>query len=68
MCDPRDKSQNCQYCGKVLTRIGVSRKNGKQSHDDWTNRKYHKKCLVAKTTEMFAKDSEREFSKIYTNK
>lgn len=33
----------CQYCYKKLRPIGSARKNG-ANHDDWEDRKYHKKC------------------------
>jgi len=33
----------CEYCNKTLPTVGLSRKNGK-SHDDWSTRKFHKKC------------------------
>jgi|LakMenEpi03Aug12_release.lakeMendotaPanAssembly.Ray.scaffolds.fasta_scaffold12371_4 hypothetical protein len=33
----------CEYCNKTLPAVGLSRKNGK-SHDDWSTRKFHKKC------------------------
>jgi hypothetical protein len=33
----------CLYCERKLVPIGTSRENGK-SHDDWADRKYHKKC------------------------
>lgn len=41
------KSGYCHKCFKKLVPIGRSRKNGKHTHDDWNNRKYHKKCWKA---------------------
>lgn len=38
------KKHKCVYCGKVLVKIGRKRVNGK-NHDDWDDRKYHKKCF-----------------------
>jgi hypothetical protein len=35
----------CDYCGKTLHPIGNCRKNGKFGLNDWSSRKYHKKCL-----------------------
>ena len=35
----------CQHCGKPLRAIGTARKGGVQHHDDWANRKNHKKCF-----------------------
>jgi hypothetical protein len=34
----------CEYCGKCLCKIGHDRKNGRGSYNDWSSRKYHKKC------------------------
>jgi hypothetical protein len=34
---------HCYRCYRKLVPIGTARKNGK-GHDDWDNRKYHKKC------------------------
>jgi len=38
---------SCIRCGRPLQAIGRARRNGKQSHDDWTARRYHKQCWVA---------------------
>jgi hypothetical protein len=35
----------CLVCNKTLVKIGTDRSNGKLTHSDWTNRKYHKKCM-----------------------
>ena len=37
-------NKKCEHCGRALVAIGRDRENGKQSHDDWSTRKYHKKC------------------------
>ena len=37
-------NKKCERCGKALVSIGTSRKNGKRYHDDWSTRKYHKRC------------------------
>lgn len=36
----------CQYCKKTLVSIGRARKGGKRTHNDWNDRKYHKKCFI----------------------
>jgi hypothetical protein len=36
----------CLICNKALVKIGTDRSNGKLTHSDWTNRKYHKKCMM----------------------
>jgi hypothetical protein len=36
----------CLVCNKALVKIGCDRLNGKLSHSDWKNRKYHKKCMI----------------------
>lgn len=38
----------CQYCksGRRLPSIGLNRKNGRTTHEDWPSRKYHKKCWL----------------------
>tara|TARA_R110000868_G_scaffold230762_2_gene484019 strand:- start:779 stop:946 length:168 start_codon:yes stop_codon:yes gene_type:complete len=33
----------CLLCKKTIVAIGTSRENG-ANHNDWNNRKYHKKC------------------------
>ncbi len=33
----------CLHCGRKLVPVGSSRTNG-ANHNDWTDRKYHKKC------------------------
>ena len=38
------KGRTCALCKKPLVAIGQRRKNGKQGHDDWIRRKYHKAC------------------------
>ena len=43
-CDCVLPSGYCEHCCKKLVPIGRARENGKQTHDDWTRRKYHKKC------------------------
>jgi hypothetical protein len=35
----------CLICNKSLVKIGTARINGKLTHGDWKNRKYHKKCM-----------------------
>jgi hypothetical protein len=34
----------CCACNKPLVAIGTARQNGTLRHEDWENRKYHKKC------------------------
>ena len=36
----------CEYCNKTLTKIGMQRVNCPSSYNDWTGRKYHKKCYA----------------------
>lgn len=47
-CNACDQSNipngHCLLCKKKLVPIGINRTNGKQTHTDWKNRKYHKKC------------------------
>ena len=46
-CPPRTSEfarPRCGLCGGALQVIGRARANGKQSHDDWASRQYHKKC------------------------
>ena len=38
--------KKCGHCGGWLQAIGTARKNGKQTHNDWSGRRYHKKCWV----------------------
>eukprot|EP01048_Picozoa_sp_COSAG05_P008754 COSAG05_NODE_684_length_7947_cov_117.612603_7_plen_74_part_00 len=45
----KKETRKCQHCGGTLRVIGRQRKNGKPSYtghsfDDWSQRKYHKKC------------------------
>lgn len=42
--DKKKEMRTCKACGKALVSIGRARKNGKQTHDDWKTRQYHKKC------------------------
>lgn len=42
---PKQLKPKCQECNKTLKKIGAKRVNGKDSFLDWSNRKYHKKCL-----------------------
>lgn len=37
----------CEMCKKSLVPIGTSRKGGK-CHNDWSDRKLHKKCWMKK--------------------
>lgn len=37
----------CEMCKGTLVPIGRARSNGKD-HDDWADRKYHKRCWVYK--------------------
>ncbi len=41
-----EESEKCYMCYKKLVPIGNSRKNGK-SHNDWEDRKLHKKCWLS---------------------
>lgn len=38
----------CLACNRVLVPIGRKRLNGTITHDDWKDRKYHKKCFKEK--------------------
>ena len=45
----KKETRKCQHCGGTLRAIGRQRKNGRPrymgaSFDDWSTRKYHKKC------------------------
>lgn len=50
-------NRNCQRCHKKLVPIGGARDNGSSSHDDWSTRKYHKKCW-----KEMKKEEEDEYS------
>ena len=45
---PAKQTRICEHCGKPLRAIGLDRANGKPgrkgSFNDWSKRKYHKKC------------------------
>ena len=42
----------CKMCEKPLVAIAASRKNGKETYEDWGSRKMHKKCYkIFKTCE-----------------
>jgi len=41
---PKQELGNCEYCGKKLVPIANKRSNGTHRHNDWSTRKYHKKC------------------------
>jgi hypothetical protein len=34
----------CQWCGRKLVPIGSARANGSHRYEDWSTRRYHKKC------------------------
>ena len=53
MNSKKSDKPTCELCKKTLVSIGSSRSNGK-CHNDWTTRKYHKKCfqLVESQKEM----------------
>lgn len=34
----------CLLCKKTLKPIGCNRKNNTNCHNDWSTRRYHKKC------------------------
>ncbi len=54
---------NCLHCNKPLVSIGYKRINGKQ-HNDWDNRKFHKKC----SKQMFESKRALEILESYKNK
>ena len=41
----KENKTKCHYCKKTLVPIGNCRTNGK-FHNDWSKRKYHKKCWI----------------------
>jgi hypothetical protein len=43
--------KKCEYCHTALVAIGRARANGKQTHNDWASRKYHKKCYLLAQSE-----------------
>ena len=42
------QGRKCVWCNKPLVAIGRRRKNGKQTHDDWLKRPFHKQCFKVK--------------------
>lgn len=46
VCSCNIPKGHCLLCKKKLVPIGTSRVNGKLSHSDWDNHKYHKKCWL----------------------
>jgi hypothetical protein len=51
--------KKCLYCGKTIVPIGNSRENG-ALHNDWENRKYHKKCYKEVVWEKLRNEYERK--------
>lgn len=43
----------CLECKKPLVTIGLDRRKGKVTHNDWDTRQYHKKCWLKKVTPNF---------------
>ena len=41
------RSLCCCCCGRKLVPIGDARTNGTWRHNDWSSRRYHKKCWLA---------------------
>jgi hypothetical protein len=48
----------CTWCGKSLVAIGNYRKNGKP-HNDWQDRKLHKKCWKTRNDAYFLHINDR---------
>jgi len=53
----------CKWCGKSLVTIGNDRKNGKH-HDDWKDRKLHKKCWKTLNDAYFLHINDHSISKL----
>ena len=46
----------CTYCNRTLVAIGRDRKNGKQSHNDWSTRTMHKHCYYEQKMSITIKE------------
>jgi uncharacterized protein with PIN domain len=42
--EKKPEPRYCDYCGGRLVSIGRDRANGSGMYDDWSSRRYHKKC------------------------